>query len=172
MKKNNKREWDILLGILLGAGGILFCIYLFTMISSCSDDIYYSSCSISNAIMTCADGSSFDFNTLKGSNGSNGDKGAAGFQGPQGLPGINGEPGPQGENGDAGDPGLIVSYIDPCGPSNNEKNEILFILSNGRYGAIYPSTGFVILDDGNYMTKDSQHCHFTISNNGTTYQEN
>ena len=159
------------------------------------------SCSVSKvaegSVITCPDGSTeYVYNGTNGTDGVDGQDGVDGTNGVDGQDGLNGEngvdgdkgdkgdkgdtgeqgpQGPKGDQGEAGipldsDSGYIVGYIDPCG-NYTGLDEILFVLSDGRYAAWYVNLGIAILNDGTYRTTDAQQCRFTISNNGTTYSE-
>lgn len=152
-----------------------------------------STCSVTDvedgALVSCPDGTSeYVYDGANGADGKDGEKGDKGDTGEQGLPGENGKDGvdgqdgeqgpmgpvgPQGPSGLSNTPGLtgyIVGYIDPCGDSTG-LDEILFVLSDGKYAAWYFNVGMVVLTDGTYKTTDAQACHFTISNNGYLYNE-
>lgn len=71
----------------------------------------------------------------------------------------------------------IVGIIDPCGDSPNVNDEILLKLSNGALLASFSddasgkNTHFAYLTPGNYETTDGTHCHFTVTDYGTTTNE-
>lgn len=113
----------------------------------------------SGATLTCPDGSTVVIND--GQTGQPGEAGQDGAQGPQGPEG------PQGSQGAPGADSHVVGHIDPCGDGPGP-DEILLILDDGRFAAWYLNLGLVILGDGSWVTTDSQACHFTISDNGTT----
>lgn len=59
----------------------------------------------------------------------------------------------------------VVELIDPCGDEPNAFDEVLLRLANGQLMAHYSSDGLqflTLLSPGNYVTTDSQKCHFTI----------
>lgn len=66
----------------------------------------------------------------------------------------------------------IVSLKDPCG-AQGSYNEIFLQLSDGTYIASFSdnasgtNTRFTVLTDGNFVTTDGTHCHFSVSGNGT-----
>lgn len=93
------------------------------------------------------------------------------YDGQKGDQGITGPTGPQGETGEPGLASFIVDYIDPCGDDLGEPDEILFVLNDGKMCAWYLNIGLVILTDGSYRTTDKQKCNFTISNNGTVFND-
>lgn len=57
----------------------------------------------------------------------------------------------------------IKEVIDPCGDGPGQ-DEILLVLSEGSVVAWYKDLGLVELEDGNYVTTDSQSCSFSIIN--------
>jgi hypothetical protein len=104
--------------------------------------------------------------SIKGDRGEKGDLGNVGpagesIVGPMGPPGesIVGAPGADGSNS-------IVEVIDPCGPTANQPDEVLFRLSTGEIVAWYKNIGLVALKQNvNYITTDSQACKFKINSN-------
>jgi len=61
-------------------------------------------------------------------------------------------------------PGFFISRtIDPCGDGPGP-DEILVELNDGSLMAWYNNIGLVIIEDGNYVTTDSQQCPFSIIN--------
>lgn len=80
---------------------------------------------------------------------------------------VPGPPGPPGPTGPSGSSQYgIIEVIDPCGPSGTY-DEVLLRLENGQLLAHYASSQYqflTLIGTGNYVTTDTQVCHFTVHN--------
>lgn len=78
------------------------------------------------------------------------------------LDGVNGVDGQNGIDGQDGEDAkyFVTEVVDPCGASSGP-DEILLV-TNAGIMAWYKNVGLVLLEDGNYVTTDSQRCRFSV----------
>lgn len=88
--------------------------------------------------------------------------------GRNGVNGVDGTNGVDGVDGTPADGLYIIEVIDPCGDSRFQ-DEVLLRLSDGAIYAWYEDTGMVRLDNGNYITNDTERCRFTVLDGEVIY---
>lgn len=106
--------------------------------------------------IVCGNTSTFIPNGKDGANGQDGTDGANGTDGTNGTDGQDGQ--------DA-----VLEVIDPCGDGPSV-DEVILRLVDGSLLAWYKDKGLFVLSPGNWVTTDSQSCHFTVdANNQITW---